>query len=56
VALIGAGRSNTAIAGDPFISTATVKTPVRRVFVKLDLRDRAQAVVAARDAGHTGPS
>jgi DNA-binding NarL/FixJ family response regulator len=35
---------------------ATVKTHVRRVFVKLDLRDRAQAVVAARDAGLTGPS
>jgi DNA-binding NarL/FixJ family response regulator len=30
---------------------ATVKTHVRHVFAKLDLRDRAQAVVTARDAG-----
>ena len=30
---------------------ATVKTHVRHVFAKLDLRDRAQAVVVARDAG-----
>ena len=30
---------------------ATVKTHVRHIFAKLNLRDRAQAVVAARDAG-----
>jgi DNA-binding NarL/FixJ family response regulator len=51
LALIGAGRSNTEIADELFISMATVKTHVRHVFAKLDLRDRAQAVVAARDAG-----
>jgi DNA-binding NarL/FixJ family response regulator len=51
--LIGAGRSNTEIADDLFISMATVKTHVRHIFAKLDLRDRAQAVVAARDA-HLG--
>ncbi len=51
LALIGAGRSNTEIAEDLFISMATVKTHVRHIFAKLDLRDRAQAVVAARDAG-----
>ena len=49
--LIGAGRSNTEIAEELFISMATVKTHVRHVFAKLSLRDRAQAVVAARDAG-----
>ena len=51
LALIGAGRSNAEIADELVISMATVKTHVRHVFAKLDLRDRAQAVVAARDAG-----
>ena len=51
LALIGAGRSNTEIADQLVISMATVKTHVRHVFAKLDLRDRAQAVVVARDAG-----
>ena len=51
LALIGAGRSNTEIAQDLFISMATVKTHIRHIFAKLDLRDRAQAVVVARDAG-----
>jgi len=51
LALIGVGRSNTEIAEDLFISMATVKTHVRHIFAKLDLRDRAQAVVVARDAG-----
>ncbi len=50
LALIGAGRSNAEIAEELVISMATVKTHVRHVFAKLDLRDRAQAVVAARDA------
>lgn len=51
LAMIGAGRSNSEIAADLVISMATVKTHVRHIFAKLDLRDRAQAVVAARDAG-----
>lgn len=51
LALIGAGRSNAEIAAELVISMATVKTHVRHIFAKLDLRDRAQAVVAARDAG-----
>ncbi|WP_433598950.1 response regulator [Nocardia sp. CA-135953] len=51
LALIGAGRTNTEIAEELFISMATVKTHVRHIFAKLQLRDRAQAVLAARDAG-----
>jgi DNA-binding NarL/FixJ family response regulator len=51
LALVGTGRSNTEIAEELFISMATVKTHVRHIFAKLSLRDRAQAVVAARDAG-----
>jgi DNA-binding NarL/FixJ family response regulator len=54
--LIGAGRSNSEIADALVISMATVKTHVRHVFAKLDLRDRAQAVVVARDAGLTTPA
>lgn len=49
LALIGAGLSNGEIAEELVISMATVKTHVRHV-AKLDLRDRVQAVVAARDA------
>ncbi|HKE68147.1 MAG TPA: response regulator transcription factor [Nocardioidaceae bacterium] len=55
LALIGAGRSNSEISDQLVISMATVKTHVRHVFAKLDLRDRAQAVVVARDAGLTEP-
>jgi len=51
LAMIGAGLSNAEIAEALVISMATVKTHVRHVFAKLDLRDRAQAVVVARDAG-----
>ena len=56
LAMIGAGRSNAEIAAELVISMATVKTHVRHVFAKLDLRDRAQAVVVARDAGLTSGS
>ncbi|HWJ82412.1 MAG TPA: response regulator transcription factor [Nocardioides sp.] len=51
LARIGAGRSNAEIAAELVISMATVKTHVRHIFAKLDLRDRAQAVVTARQAG-----
>ena len=53
LARIGLGRSNTEIAAELVISMATVKTHVRHIFAKLDLRDRAQAVVVAREAGLT---
>jgi DNA-binding NarL/FixJ family response regulator len=51
LAMIGAGRSNAEIAEELVISMPTVKTHVRHVFAKLALRDRAHAVVVARDAG-----
>jgi DNA-binding NarL/FixJ family response regulator len=49
--LIGAGRSNPEIAEDLFISLATVKSHVRHILAKLDLRDRAQAIVLAHECG-----
>lgn len=45
--LIAAGRSNTEIAGELFISEATVKTHINNLFAKAGLRDRAQAVTYA---------
>jgi DNA-binding NarL/FixJ family response regulator len=49
--LIARGRSNSEIAQELFISEATVKTHIGRVFAKLGLRDRAQAVVIAYESG-----
>ncbi|TFV63438.1 UNVERIFIED_ORG: response regulator transcription factor [Bacillus sp. AZ43] len=54
LALIGAGRSNGEIAAELFISLATVKTHVRHILAKLDLRDRAQAIVLAHECGLVG--
>jgi len=51
MALIGAGRSNPEIAAELFISLATVKSHVRHILAKLDLRDRAQAIVLAHECG-----
>jgi len=47
LALIAEGLSNREIAGRLFVSEATVKTHVNRVFAKTGSRDRAQAVAYA---------
>ena len=54
LALIGAGRSNPEIAAELFISLATVKSHVRHILAKLDLRDRPQAIVLRHGCGLAG--
>lgn len=53
--LIGTGASNDEIAQTLWVAATTVKTHVTRIFRKLDLRDRAQAIVLAYDAGLVKP-
>ena len=53
--LLAAGRSNAEIAEQLFIGHSTVKTHVNRLLTKLDLRDRAQAVVYAYETGFVQP-
>ncbi|MGK4579951.1 response regulator [Kitasatospora sp. HPMI-4] len=53
--LLGRGLSNTELAGELTLSEATVKTHVARIFAKLALRDRAQAVVLAYETGLVSP-
>lgn len=53
--LIGRGLSNQQIAGELWISESTVKTHVTKVFAKLGLRDRAQAVVLGYESGLLAP-
>jgi DNA-binding NarL/FixJ family response regulator len=46
-----APTSSTEIAADLFVSEATVKSHIGHIFTKLDLRDRAAAIVFAFDQG-----
>jgi DNA-binding NarL/FixJ family response regulator len=52
--LIAAGRSNAQIAGELFVSEATVKTHINHLFAKTGARDRAQAVRYAYRHGLAG--
>jgi DNA-binding NarL/FixJ family response regulator len=49
--LMATGASNTEIATRLFLSDKTVRNYVSSIFSKLGVRDRAQAIVRAREAG-----
>lgn len=53
--LMGQGLSNAEIAVALTLSEATVKTHAARIFAKLSLRDRSQAVVLAYETGLITP-
>jgi len=54
--LIAAGQSNREIARTLFVSEATVKTHVNRIFAKTGARDRAQALRYAYTHGYADPT
>jgi DNA-binding NarL/FixJ family response regulator len=49
--LIAQGHSNTKIAGRLFLSPKTVGNHISHIFTKLQVADRAHAIVRAREAG-----
>jgi DNA-binding NarL/FixJ family response regulator len=53
--LVGRGLSNTEIAAELFLSTATVKTYLTRLLAKLDARDRVHLVIIAYETALVPP-
>jgi DNA-binding NarL/FixJ family response regulator len=54
LAVLATGASNAEIARRLYLSDKTVRNYVSSIFAKLGVRDRAQAVVRAREAGLGG--
>jgi LuxR family transcriptional regulator, maltose regulon positive regulatory protein len=51
LALLAAGKSNRQIASELFVALSTVKTHIKNIYGKLDVRSRMQAVSRAREIG-----
>ena len=51
LSLVAAGYTNTAIASRLYLSPKTVRNYVSNIFTKLQVSDRPQAIVRAREAG-----
>ena len=49
--LVAGGRSNAQIAATLYLSPKTVRNTVSNIFAKLQVADRAEAIIRARDAG-----
>jgi DNA-binding NarL/FixJ family response regulator len=49
--LVAQGRANPAIAAELGLSQKTIRNHVSNILTKLQVADRAQAIVQARDAG-----
>ena len=51
LSLVAQGKSNQEISRQLFVSLKTVRNHVSNILIKLQVADRAQAVIRARDAG-----